>query len=162
VNKLLDIKIKEILPYRMIREIEKLMSNDLILEEIRIRLNRQAYIVLGGMNIIINYVATDDEMLKILKIISHYSLYAYKDTLSQGYISLDNGIRVGVIGRASVEGDNIIGVYNISEFVIRLPHIIDVECNEIVNLSDKGSLLIYSPPGVGKTTLLRSMILVSF
>jgi stage III sporulation protein AA len=158
VNKLLDIKIKEILPYRMIREIEKRMSNDFILEEIRIRLNRQAYIVLGGMNIIINYVATDDEMLKILKIISHYSLYAYKDTLSQGYISLDNGIRVGVIGRASVEGDNIIGVYNISEFVIRLPHIIDVECNEIVNLSDKGSLLIYSPPGVGKTTLLRSMI----
>ena len=155
---MLDIKIKEILPYRMIREIEKRMSNDLILEEIRIRLNRQAYIVLGGMNIIINYVATDDEMLKILKIISHYSLYAYKDTLSQGYISLDNGIRVGVIGRASVEGDNIIGVYNISEFVIRLPHIIDVECNEIVNLSDKGSLLIYSPPGVGKTTLLRSMI----
>ena len=109
---MLDIKIKEILPYRMIREIEKRMSNDLILEEIRIRVNRQAYIVLGGMNIIINYVATDDEMLKILKIISHYSLYAYKDTLSQGYISLDNGIRVGVIGRASVEGDNIIGAVN--------------------------------------------------
>ena len=155
---MLNTKIKEILPFGMVKEIERQMSNNTILEEIRIRLNRQAYIVLDGINIIINYVVTDDEMLKILKTVSHYSLYAYKDTISQGYISLDNGIRIGVIGRASVEENTIVGVYNISEFVIRLPHSIDIECNEIADLSEKGSLLIYSPPGVGKTTLLRSMI----
>lgn len=155
---LLDIKIKEILPLRAIREIERNILVEGILEEIRIRRNRQAYIILGGRNIVINFIATDEEMLKILKTVSHYSLYAYRDTISQGYISLDNGIRIGVIGRASVENGNIVGVYEISEFAIRLPHKIRVECEKMLKLSENGSLLIYAPPGVGKTTLLRSMI----
>ena len=155
---MLDIKIKEILPYRMLKEIEKCLNQYEFLEEIRIRRKRQAYIVKNGKNILINFIATDDEMLTLLKMLSHHSLYAYKDTISQGYISLDNGIRVGIIGRASVEGGNIIGVYEISEFVIRLPHKINVECNKMLQLIDIGSVLIYSPPGVGKTTLLRSMI----
>ena len=110
------------------------------------------------INILINFIANDDEMLKILKTVSHYSLYAYRDTISNGYISLDNGIRIGIIGNASLENGNIVGVYDISEFAIRLPHSINVECEKMVKLSELGSILIYAPPGVGKTTLLRSMI----
>ena len=155
---MLDIKVKEFLPYRMVKEIEKNLNKDKLLEEIRIRRKRQAYIVVDGVNIVINYIATDDEIVNFLKIISHHSLYAYKDTISQGYISLDNGIRIGIIGRASVENGNIIGIYEISEFAIRLPHSIKVDCDKMVELSESGSVLIYSPPGVGKTTLLRSMI----
>lgn len=155
---MLDIKVKEILPYRLINEIEKHFNKSDILEEIRIRRGRQAYIVLSGKNLSINYVASDNEMLSILKAVSHYSLYAYRDTISQGYISLGNGIRIGIIGRASVENGEIIGVYDISEFAIRLPHSIKVKCDEVIRLCSYGSLLIYSPPGVGKTTLLRSMI----
>ena len=155
---MLDIKIKEILPYRIVKEIENNIYQNKMIEEIRIRRKRQAYIVVDGQNVIINCIVTDDEMLKILKTISHYSLYAYKDTISQGYISLDNGIRIGIIGKASVESGRIVGVYDISEFAIRLPHSIKVDCDKMVELSDQGSVLIYSPPGVGKTTLLRSMI----
>ena len=155
---MLDIKIKEILPYRIIKEIEKNIYENNILEEIRIRRKRQAYIVVSGKNRLINFIANDEEMLQILKTISHHSLYAYRDTISQGYISLDNGVRVGVIGRASVESGNIVGVYEISEFVIRLPHILDVDCTEIASLINKSSILIYAPPGEGKTTLLRSII----
>ncbi len=155
---MLDVKIKEILPYRMLKEIEKCVHKDSLLEEIRIRRKKQAFIIANGKNIIVNYIASDDEMLQFLKDVSHYSLYAYKDTISQGYISLDNGIRIGIIGRASVENGNIVGVYDISEFAIRLPHRIKVNCDKMAELSNKGSVLIYSPPGVGKTTLLRSMI----
>ena len=151
-------KIKEILPFKLIKEIENYNAENKLIEEIRIRRNRQAYIVLNGQNIILNFTATDDDMLKILKIISHYSLYAYRETISQGYISLENGIRIGVIGNASVENGNIVGVYDVSEFAIRLPHSIEVECNDFVSLIKEGSVLIYSPPGTGKTTLLRSII----
>lgn len=158
VKNLMDIKVREILPPRLIKEIEKHINKDFILEEIRIRRNRQAYIVSSGRNIIINYISYDEEMLNILKTISHYSLYAYRDTISQGYIYLGNGIRIGIIGKASIENGNIVGVYEISEFAIRLPHSIKVNCNEVIELIHRGSLLIYSPPGVGKTTLLRSMI----
>ena len=155
---MLNNKIIEILPQRIVKEIEKSISQNSLLEEIRIRRNRQAYIICGGRNILINIVATDNEMLQILKTISHYSLYAYRDTISNGYISLDNGIRIGIIGKASVENSSIVGVYDISEFAIRLPHSINVDCKEMVTLSEQGSILIYAPPGVGKTTLLRSMI----
>ena len=158
MKSLLNIKIQEILPIRAIKEIERNLNQEGLLEEIRIRRNRQAYIIFDSRNITINYIATDDEMLKILKTISHYSLYAYRDTISQGYISLDNGIRIGIIGKASVENGSIVGVYDISEFAIRLPHNIRVECEKMIELSKLGSLLIYAPPGVGKTTLLRSMI----
>lgn len=155
---MLVMKIKEILPYRMAKEIEKYITKDKLLEEIRIRRNRQAYIVLDGKNVLINCIATDDEMMQMLMTVSHNSLYAYRDTISQGYISLDNGIRIGIIGKASVEERNIVGVYEISEFAIRLPHSITVKCDKILELSNNKSILIYSPPGVGKTTLLRSMI----
>ena len=158
VKKLLDAKIKEILPIRAIQEIERNLHKNLVLEEIRIRRNRQAYIILGGKNIVINFIATEDEMLKILKTISRYSLYAYRDTISQGYISLDNSIRIGIIGKASVENGNIVGVYDVSEYAIRLPHSIKVECGKIAELCYSNSILIYAPPGVGKTTLLRSII----
>ena len=155
---MLNNKIIEILPQRIVKEIEKSIRQNSFLEEIRIRRNRQAYIICGGKNILINIIATDDEILQILKIVSHYSLYAYRDTISNGYISLDNGIRIGIIGKASVENSSIVGVYDISEFAIRLPHSINVDCKEMVALSEQGSILIYAPPGVGKTTLLRSMI----
>ena len=158
MKRLLNNKIIEILPQRIVKEIEKSIRQNSFLEEIRIRRNRQAYIICGGKNILINIIATDDEILQILKIVSHYSLYAYRDTISNGYISLDNGIRIGIIGKASVENSSIVGVYDISEFAIRLPNSINVDCKEMVALSEQGSLLIYAPPGVGKTTLLRSMI----
>lgn len=151
-------KIKEIIPQRLVKEIEKIINDESIIEEIRIRRSRQAYIVSEGRNLIVNFVATDEEMLSILKTVSHYSLYAYRETISQGYIALEGGVRIGIIGKASVENGSIIGVYEISEFAIRLPHVIRVDCSRIIELSERGSVLIYSPPGVGKTTLLRSMI----
>lgn len=154
----MDEKIKEILPLRLIKEIENHLDKSILLEEIRIRRGRQAYIVLDGKNTLINFIATDDEMLKILKSVSHYSLYAYRGTISEGYISLDKGIRIGIVGNASVENGSIVGVYDISEFAIRLPHSLRVDCSKMIELSEKGSILIYAAPGVGKTTLLRSMI----
>ena len=42
----MDEKIKEILPWRLVKEIENLLDKNILLEEIRIRRGRQAYIVL--------------------------------------------------------------------------------------------------------------------
>jgi stage III sporulation protein AA len=90
--------------------------------------------------------------------ISHHSLYAFKDTIINGFISLGNGIRIGLIGRASIENKAIIGIYDISEFAIRLPNKILLSCENIIELSRNNSILIYSPPGIGKTTLLRNLV----
>lgn len=150
-------KLKEILPLRIyvaIKEAEK----DGQIEEIRIRKNRQAYIIQNASNRYINVIANESEILSTLEKISHHSLYAFRDTIANGYISVGNGIRIGIIGRASVEKTNVVGIYEISEFAIRIPNAIKINCENLAELAKNNSILIYSPPGVGKTTLLRSLI----
>ena len=120
-------KIKEFLPIRIYRALECAQKYGII-EEIRIRKNRQAYIIINGTNQYIDIIATDEEIKYILEMISHHSLYAFKDTIINGFISLGNGIRIGLIGRASIENKAIIGIYDISEFAIRLPNKILLSC----------------------------------
>ena len=133
-------------------------QNEGIIEEIHIRRNRQVYVIQNGINKYIDIIASSDEMIYILGEISKHSLYAFRDTIANGYISLDDGVRIGLIGRASVENGKIVGVYDINEFAIRLPNKLEIKCEELTELARNHSLLIYSPPGVGKTTLLRNLI----
>lgn len=155
-------KLKEILPLRIYDILMKNISNDLIIEEIRIRSGRFAYIISSEKNISLPIVATKSEINDILAVISKNSLYAFKNTILNGYITLESGIRVGIIGRAGIENGDIVGVYDISEFAIRIPNKIRVNCSSILSLfaSDEyvSGILIYSPPGEGKTTILRSLI----
>ena len=150
-------KLKDILPLRIYLAVKSVVNEGLI-EEIRIRKGRQAYIIQNGNNRLIDIITTNDEMLSILNEVSHYSLYAFRDTIANGYISLGNGIRIGIIGRASIENNNIVGIYDISEFAIRLPHKIKVNFLDIFDIVSENSTLIYAPPGIGKTTLLRNLI----
>jgi stage III sporulation protein AA len=91
-------------------------------------------------------------------------LYAFRDTIAEGYISLRGGIRVGVCGRAVVNNGRVVGVYDIDTLVVRIPHVSPPLGAEMkMLLSDMNytrGILIYSPPGVGKTTLLRSLALM--
>ena len=151
-------KIIELLPKRIASAILSADIDGLILEEIRIRKNRQAYLIASGKNILINVVTSESEIQDILKTLTKSSLYAHKDTISNGFIILEDGIRIGVIGTASTEEGDLFGVYDINEFAIRIPNKIKVKSGKIVELISFGSVLIYSPPGVGKTTLLRSII----
>lgn len=154
--------IRDILPKRIMKCISEFHIERGFLEEIRIRRGRQAYIVAGGKNILLDIITTENEINETLLSMCHGSLYAYRDTMINGYISLGDGIRVGVIGRAGVENGKIVGVYDISELSIRLPNRINVSEGEIADLIRDGerisSVLIYSPPGEGKTTMLRALI----
>ena len=73
---------------------------------------------------------------------------------------MKGGIRVGLCGRAGVSGGSVTGVSQISSFSIRIPHPAPPVGEEIARLLRRFSLtrgvLIYAPPAVGKTTLLRT------
>lgn len=154
--------IRNILPERIARCVGSVHIEKGFIEEIRIRRRRRAYIIAGGKNILLDVIATDLEMDRMLLDLCHGSIYAYRDTLAEGYVCVEGGVRVGVIGRAGVEDGRIVGVYDVSELAIRLPNKLCVSSSEIMDLIFSGehisSVLIYSPPGEGKTTLLRSLI----
>ena len=93
------------------------------------------------------------------------ALYAYRDTLTEGYITLTDGCRVGVCGHAVTEDGRVVGVRDVRSLCVRLPSPIPRSVREAAErimplLEEDGncrSMLLCGPPGAGKTTLLRAL-----
>ena len=95
--------------------------------------------------------------------ICHSSLYAYEEELKRGYLTVEGGHRIGITGQVVLDGEGRVRtIKNISFLNIRIAHEIEnVSLKILPYLYDSGKLqncLIISPPGYGKTTLLRDMI----
>lgn len=130
-----------------------------------IRLKRNSYIVIkrDDRYFTLN-VKTDSATFDV--IVDNLLEHSYHSKLSgliEGYISLGDGYRVGVAGQAVVHNGAVTNLSEIGSVNIRIPHLIRGVCQPVTeylrtNNFTKG-VLIYSPPGVGKTTLLRDLIL---
>ena len=149
------------LPPRLCAEVEKSVPPGDAIEELRLRRGRCASLTVSGRNIRLSTILSGVEMDDILLRFCEGSLYAHSETIAQGYLTLKGGIRVGLCGRAGVSGGNVTGVSQISSFSIRIPHPAPPVGEEIARLLHRFSLtrgvLIYAPPAVGKTTLLRTV-----
>lgn len=104
-----------------------------------------------------------EEMEDMLQHICKYSLYAFEDELKQGFLTVPGGHRIGVAGQVILKEDGTIrNIKYISYINIRISHeIIGAADRVLPYLYQNGQLLntmIVSPPGCGKTTMLRDMI----
>ncbi|MBE6556680.1 MAG: hypothetical protein E7664_02915 [Ruminococcaceae bacterium] len=146
-----------ILPGRLSAELRSLDCYGI--EEIRLRRDRHVYLTLAEGNRRLHTVLSGEEMSGILTRMCDDSLYAYRSTVNNGFVTLAGGIRVGVCGRAACEGNSLVGIYDVSALNIRLPcalRTVGASVAERLRRCENG-LLIYAPPGVGKTTLLRAV-----
>lgn len=103
------------------------------------------------------------ELDELLEHICHYSVYAYEEELRQGFLTVAGGHRVGVAGQAVLNGDGKVRtVKNISFMNIRVAHEVKGAADGLLpEVYENGRLmnsLIVSPPGCGKTTLLRDLV----
>lgn len=145
------------------------------IQEIRLRAGRPIVIHMGGRELFLDrnghfsdspsraVSAMSEELEGLLGHICHYSLYAFEDELRQGFITVRGGHRVGVAGQAVLESDgHIRTIKNISFMNIRISHEVKGAADGVLSrmYGSEGlkSALILSPPGCGKTTLLRDLI----
>lgn len=109
------------------------------------------------------FVLGEQGMLKeLLGILSKHSLYAFEDEIRQGFLTIEGGHRVGISGKVVLEGERVRTIKDISGLNIRLAHE-KIGCGSAVLpwLYENGELestLLLSPPGAGKTTMLRDVI----
>ena len=134
------------------------------LQEIRIRCDRPIILKLRNCEIVIEYKVNQNEILVTLEKLCNNSIYAYKNQICEGFITIKGGHRVGITGTAVIENGKIINLKYITSLNFRIARevkgcslkilnkIIDVK-NDYVN-----NTLIVSPPGKGKTTMLRDVI----
>ncbi len=149
----------EMFPRELCSALSSLYERGVAVDEVRIRVGKRASVTSANKNILLPVILSRRDVDIITDCICENSLYAHADSINSGYITLDGAIRVGVVGRASVSDGRIIGVYDISGLCFRIPRrIMSVGSAVCRLLKESGrGVLIYSPPGQGKTTLLRAV-----
>ena len=134
------------------------------IEEIRIRINRPIILKLRNQDICINYIVTEKDIMQTLEKLCENSLYAYKKQISEGYITIRGGHRIGITGTGVVEDDKIVNLKYISSLNFRVAREVKGCSNkvlkEIINRNENTiyNTVLVSPPGKGKTTMLRDII----
>ena len=150
----LPAELDRMLPASLLAAIEYAGSERV--EEIRLYRDRYATLTVGGKTLPTKTLLSGEALDALFSDLCGGSVYAHKETIKAGYLSLGEGVRVGISGRALCDGGRVHGVTDLSGLVIRIPHPLWIDVTELLPYAKKG-LLIYAPPGVGKTTLLRCL-----
>lgn len=150
-------------------KIEKKIAEEVLdkmdsLEEIRLRTQRPIILKFNDCEKIIKYTVTTEEILACLQMICENSIYTYQNQISEGFITIKGGHRVGITGSCVIDEEKVINinyVYSLNFRIARqivgssnklLRHVLEIEENNVHNT------LIVAPPGAGKTTVLRDLI----
>lgn len=160
-----------------VRNIIKKIPDDfkLILEEIRLRVNKPLMVFGGQKDYFVDldgnltltptnsFYIRKENIEKTLQFASNYSIYSVEDEIKNGYITIEGGHRIGIVGKVLLDSNGIRTMKNFNGLNIRvsrekigvatsvLPYIISSR-GEFLNT------LLVSPPQCGKTTLLRDII----
>lgn len=130
-------------------------------DEIRIHSNSYITLISRQNNIVTDTYVEKGLLEEIFIELCQGSVYAYVDTIKDGYISIGKGIRAGICGKAIMENGTLMGVNDITSICIRLPHRISFAGAYVYGILKRSSflssILLYSAPGVGKTTILRDL-----
>ncbi len=169
-NHILSIFPKEMRPF-----FEYVCNREAVVNEIRLRAEKPVLVLEGQRESFLDqngiYTTEPDkakrldkmELEKLVRHICQYSLYAFEEELRQGYVTITGGHRIGMVGQVVTDGTGKIRTLKyICGINIRVAHQVIGVAEPLLPVVYRdgypGSVLIVSPPGCGKTTLLRDMV----
>ena len=131
------------------------------LQEIRICAGKNCVIQKNGELFDTKVMITSQDLKKIVDSMCRGSIYAMQTNLVSGFITLSGGHRVGVCGKTVTENGRITHLTDISALCIRISREVHGAADDVMEyLHCNGKMyntLIISPPGCGKTTVLRDV-----
>lgn len=166
ILRLFSVNIRDRLKY-VLQDVEKL-------QEIRLRVNKPMIIKYANKEYFVDertgrisnrcdpYIVNQNELKETMEYVCNYSLYAFQEELRQGFITVQGGHRVGIAGKIVAEDGMVQNIKYVSSINIRVSHEIKGCANKVIkyilNNGKPVNTLIISPPGCGKTTMLRDII----
>lgn len=132
-------------------------------EELRLRTGRAPSAVIDDkeVEILPAYTVKASDLQLVLEIATRASVHTYADSIKMGFVTAEGGCRLGLCGTAVTENGRISAMRRLSSICIRIPHEKNGCADSIfAELSPESfeSTIIVSPPGGGKTTLLRELV----
>lgn len=138
--------------YEILEYIKERNQVENVIEEIRLRVNRNLTIKIGQSLTAINHKITIQELSEAFENICEKSIYSYTRQISEGFITIKGGNRVGITGSCVIENGKVINMNYISGLNFRiakqikevsvpiLKYVIDIQNDTIFN-----SILVSSP-----------------
>lgn len=131
-------------------------------EEIRLRTGRPMTLLLPNGEHTCREIVEPEDLETLCNLATEFSRYAASETLRDGYLSVRGGCRVGICGTAVVKENTNTNLRDFSSASIRVAReqigIAETVAPLLFESERFCSALILSPPGDGKTTLLRDLI----
>lgn len=160
----------KVLPEHILKPIVGRLNYEKIYE-VRLRSNRPVALNYGGKFYFLsetglsceseNAIVAEPKLIaEVVVRATDYSLYAVNDQLKAGFLTIRGGLRVGIAGEVVRDGEAVCTVKNFTSVNIRIPHEVKGAADKPYKFccqNDLHNTLIVSPPGAGKTTVLRDL-----
>lgn len=168
-------EILRIFPGHMQDKWEKALCFSDKLQEIRLGIGQPVRLFISGKERFLSdrgtlidgeknaWYMTERELDEIIRNICRHSMYAFENEIRQGFLTVPGGHRVGMAGQVVLnENGTVRNITHIRFLNIRISHEVIGAADEVMPyLYEENrfvNTLLISPPGCGKTTMLRDMV----